>query len=270
MIFKKIFFYSLFYSFLSSLGLFAQEEKQSTCPEITSKKALDNLEKGRNKKKYEFKERMEYIKKALEEEPDFAEAQYEMAMLQVTLAVGNGTGFKPAEKYLLRAIELCPEINPYAYFYLGQIAWGAEEWGKTVTYLEKFTKNPDNAKKPEDFDKATGILRQAKFYEQIYKNKVEFDPKPIKNVDTFEDEFLPMLSPDNDFLYYTKRYMKQGKDVLFPQQVEELTEALRNNGEFVKPQAMDMPFNTPGENYGGITFSLDNKHLLLSNLFSHY
>lgn len=244
--------------------LSAQEEKASTCPEISNKKAVENFEKGKNKKKYEFKERMEYIKKVLEDEPDFAEAQYEMAMLQVTLAVGNGTSFKAAEKYLLRAIELCPEVNPYAYFYLGQIAWSSEDWTKTVNYLEKFTKNPDNAKKPEDFDKANGILRQAKFYEQIYKQKVEFDPKPLKNIDTFEDEFLPMLSPDNDFLYYTKRYMKQGKDVLYPTQAEELTEAQRSNGEFVKPHAMDMPFNVIGENYGGITFSLDNKHLFIT------
>lgn len=261
---KHLFITLLIINCLLAPQLSAQEENQSACPEITNKKAIEYLEKGRNKKKYEFKERMEYVKKALEEEPDFAEAQYEMAALQITLAVGNGTGFKPAEKYLLRAIELCPDINPYAYYYLGQIAWGGEDYAMTVSYFEKFTKNPENAKKPEDFDKAAALLRQAKFYEQIYKNKVEFDPKPIKNIDTFEDEFLPMLSPDNEFLYYTKRYMKQGKDVLFPQQVEELTEAQRSNGEFVKPHAMDMPFNTPGENYGGITFSLDNKHLFIT------
>jgi outer membrane protein OmpA-like peptidoglycan-associated protein len=261
---KHLFITLLIINCLLAPQLSAQEENQSACPEITNKKAIEYLEKGRNKKKYEFKERMEYVKKALEEEPDFAEAQYEMAALQITLAVGNGTGFKPAEKYLLRAIELCPDINPYAYYYLGQIAWGGEDYAKTVSYFEKFTKNPENAKKPEDFDKAAALLRQAKFYEQIYKNKVEFDPKPIKNIDTFEDEFLPMLSPDNEFLYYTKRYMKQGKDVLFPQQVEELTEAQRSNDEFVKPHAMDMPFNTPGENYGGITFSLDNKHLFIT------
>lgn len=249
--------------FACATNIQAQEEK-GACAEIENKKAIENVEKGRNKKKYEFKERMEFIKKALEAEPDYADANYEMAMLQVTLAVGNGTSFKPAEKYLLKAIELCPDINPYAYFYLGQISYGSSEYGKAVGYFEKFTKNPDNAKKPEDFDKATGMLRKAKFYEQIYGKKVEFDPKSIKNINTFEDEFLPMLSPDNELLYYTKRYMKQGKDLLFPQQVEELTEASRVNGEFVKPQMMDSPFNTPGENYGGITFSIDNKHLFIT------
>ncbi len=99
---KKIIYYILLVFCSSPFIGIAQDEKQTTCPEITNKKALENLEKGRNKKKYEFKERMEYIKKALEDEPDFAEAQYEMAMLQVTLAVGNGTSFKPAEKYLLK------------------------------------------------------------------------------------------------------------------------------------------------------------------------
>lgn len=245
-------------------SVLAQDNKAGTCPEVENKNALSLLEKGRNKKKYEFKERMEFIKRALDEEPDFAEAQYEMATMQITLAVGNGTSFKPAEKYLLKAIELCPDINPYAYFYLGQIYWGSEDYTKTVNYLEKFTKNPENAKKPEDFDKAEKILRQAKFFEQIYKKKVEFEPQAVKNVNTFEDEFLPMLSPDNEYIYFTKRYMKQGKDVLFPQQVEELTEAHKANGEFVKPTPMDRPFNTPGENYGGITFSIDNKQLFIT------
>ncbi len=249
---------------LSSYLLQAQEEKQTSCPESNSKKAIAFLEKARNKKKYEFNERLGYVKSALEEDPDFAEAQYEMATMQITLAVGNGTSFKPAEKYLIKAIELCPEINPYAYYYLGQIAFGTSDYSKTVTYMEKFTHNPENAKKPEDFDKAIAMLRKAKFFEQIYKNKVNFDPKPVNNINTFEDEFLPMLTPDNEILYFTKRYMKQGKDLLFPQQVEELVESTKKKGEYTKPITLEAPFNIPGENYGGVTFSLDNQQLFIT------
>ena len=39
---------------------------------------------------------------------------------------------------------------------------------------------------------------------------------------------------------------------------------MKVNGEFVKPHAKDAPFNTPGDNYGGVTFSLDNKHLFIT------
>ncbi|MFN7294630.1 MAG: hypothetical protein ACK5T9_00055 [Bacteroidota bacterium] len=52
---KHLFITLLIINCLLAPQLSAQEENQSACPEITNKKAIEYLEKGRNKKKYEFK-----------------------------------------------------------------------------------------------------------------------------------------------------------------------------------------------------------------------
>ena len=130
--------------------------------------------------------------------------------------------------------------------------------------MDKFLKNPGDKLKEEDYKKAEEIQKKSKFFEQIYKNKVAFEPKLIKSVCTYEDEFLPMLSPDNEILLFTHRYMKQGKESLTPKQIEELSISRKSGGEFSKPVAMEKPFNK-GDNYGGVTFTLDNKRLYITS-----
>jgi outer membrane protein OmpA-like peptidoglycan-associated protein/tetratricopeptide (TPR) repeat protein len=239
----------------------AQED--NSCEESSNKNVMKLLEKGRDKKKYEFEERIKFIRKALEEEPDFVAVNYEMGMMNISLAKGNGTSFKPAEKYLQKVVDQCPDYNYYAYYYLGLIAYGSDEYEKAYKNLDKFLKNPPDKAKEEEYKKAEDLTKRAKFFDQVYKNKVPFEPRPVKDVCTFEDEFLPMLSPDNEFLYYTKRYMKQGKDVLYPKQVEEFMVAKRNGDKFDKGNSMEPPFNR-GDNYGGVTFSLDNEELFIT------
>jgi outer membrane protein OmpA-like peptidoglycan-associated protein/tetratricopeptide (TPR) repeat protein len=252
-----------FFLFTLASAVTQAQEEDKGCGTCSDKKVNSYLEKVRDKKKYEFKERMEYARKALEEEPECAAAQLEMAQLQITLAKGNGTSFKPAEKYLKGVVQQCPEAYPQAWYYLGLIAWGAGEYGEAGSAMEKFLLNPGDKLKEDDYKKAEEIKKQAKFLDQIYKNKVSFDPRPVNNICTFEDEFLPMLSPDNEMIFYTRRYMKQGKDVLFPTQVEELTMARRKEDIYTGAAAMDRPFNT-GEGFGGITFSLDNEQLYIT------
>lgn len=248
---------------LCSISLFSMAQEEGGCTTCMEKKVNGYLDKIRDRKKYEFKERMEYAQKALEAEPECAAAQLEMAQLQITIAKGNGTTFKPAEKYLKNVVQQCPEAFPQAWYYLGLIAWGAGDYESATGSMEKFLKNPGDKLKEDDYKKAEEIQRQAKFLDQIYKNKVAFDPRPVNNICTFEDEFLPMLSPDNDMIYYTRRYMKQGRDVLYPTQVEELTMAKRQGDIYSGAAPMEKPFNS-GEGFGGITFSLDNEQLYIT------
>lgn len=45
-----------------------------------------------------FKERKDFLLKAIEEEPDYAEALNALGNCAVTVAKGDGTSFAPAEK----------------------------------------------------------------------------------------------------------------------------------------------------------------------------
>ncbi len=240
----------------------AQDEK-SVCKDIENDKAKKLYQKGIDKKKYEFKERKDFLQKAVEEEPEYAEAYNALGNCAVTIAKGDGSSFAPAKKYFEKAIELCPDVNAYAYFYLGLIAYGGDKFEEATKHMEKFLTYDESTKKDEDYNKASKIGKESKFFSQVYKNPVPFDPKPVKGICTYEDEFLAMMSPDNEQIYFTKRYMKQGRNELTPHQVEEFEFAEKMNTDFTEVKALPPPFNV-GDNYGGTTFSLDNKHMYIT------
>jgi outer membrane protein OmpA-like peptidoglycan-associated protein len=241
---------------------FAQEEK-TICKPVENSKAQKLFEKGTDKKKYEFKERKEFLLKAIEEDPEYAEAHNALGNCAITIAKGDGSSYAPAKKHFEKAIELCPDVNAYAYFYLGLIAYGGEKFEEAGKHMEKFLSYEESTKKDDDYTKASKILKESKFYAEVYKNPVPFDPKPVKGICTYEDEFLAMMSPDNEQIYFTKRFMKQGKNELTPHQVEELEFAEKSNDSYLNVKALAPPFNV-GDNYGGTTFSLDNKHMYIT------
>ncbi len=237
--------------------------QDSGCAENINKKAIGLYEKGTDRKKYDFRERVEYLRKAVELEPEYVPALYELANLVIKEAKADGKSFKPAEKYLLKVIEVCPEYNPYAYYYLGQISYGAAQYPAAVKYLQTFVKVPENAKNDEDYNNATQMIKEAKFFDQMFNHPVPFDPKPVSGICTYEDEYLAMLSPDNENMYFTRKYMKQSRNELTPKLVEEFTYSRRKENSFEKGEALPPPFNV-GDNYGGATFSIDNKHMYIT------
>lgn len=247
-------------SFLLSVPAFSQD---NTCAENINKKAVALYEKGTDRKKYDFRERVEYLRKAVELEPEYVPALFELANLVIKEAKADGKSFKPAEKYLLKVVEVCPDYNPYAYFYLGQIAYGAAQYPDAVKYLQKFVKVPENAKNDADYNTAEQMIKEAKFFDQMFNHPVPFDPKPVSGISTYEDEYLAMLSPDNENIYFTRKYMKQGRNELTPKLVEEFTYSKRKDSGFDKGEALPPPFNV-GDNYGGATFSIDNKHMYIT------
>jgi len=234
------------------------------CQENDNKKAQKLFEKGIDKKKYEIKERQEYLRNALEENPDFANAYFELGNCIITLYKGSGAPLSNANAYFEKAVELCPEIAPYPYFYLAQIAFGAAKYKDATKHFKKFIDFNSDKKKPEDIELAEKMMDKATFFADVFANPVAFDPKPIKGVDTYEDEYLANLTPDNELLFFTHRYQKKGKNELVPHLVEELTQASQNGNDYTNSIALDVPFNLNGDGYGGATFSIDNEHLFIT------
>lgn len=253
----------LFIAFLFNILTSFAQENENPCGEISNKKAIKLYEKSIDRKGYDFKERMVFVKEAIELEPEYVDAIYQLASMKITIAKGDNTSFAPAQKDLLKVIELCPDYQPYAYFYLGQVAYGASKYEDAAKYMTLFLKRPENAKNDADYKLASDILKDSKFNAEIYGKPVPFDPQPVPGVCTFEDEYLAMLSPDNDQIYYTHKYSKQGRGELVPRQIEEFTFETREGEKFAGARALDFPFNV-GDNYGGVTFSLDNKHMFIT------
>lgn len=240
------------------VNLYAQR-----CEEAPSKKIIKLMEKGLDQKNYDIHRRIAFLKQATEEDPQFASAWYALGNAYVILAQTEGNGYLTAEKYFLSTIEICPFYNARVYYLLGKIAFSKKLYAQCNDYLQVYLKHED-AKDEKELSEAEKIKPLAAFLADTYANPVPFSPQSVSAINTYEDEFLPMLTPDNSMLYYTRRYTKQGRNELTPRQVEEFHCSAREGDMFKPPIALAAPFNVPGEGYGGVTFALSNQQLILT------
>ena len=56
--------------------------------------------------------------------------------------------------------------------------------------------------------KAEEMYQQAKAISDIIQNPVPFNPQVVKGISTTADEYLPILSPDQELVFYTRRRKK--------------------------------------------------------------
>ena len=237
---------------------------QTNCGPTESKKAGKLFEKGINRKVYDTEERIEFLRKSVEEDPEFAQAWYALGQCLVTKSKAMGTGVEPSRKAFEHAISLCPDNFAYAYFYLGKLLWLSGDYKNSAIQLKRFIDLSEEEKKEEDIEWATEYANKSSVLDDLRSKPVPFSPSPISGISSSEDEFLPSLSPDNECMFYTHRYMKQSKNELVPKQTEELTQAFQSGQDYVRPTPLDKPFNVPGEGFGGATLSLDKKEMIVT------
>ena len=84
---------------------------------------------------------------------------------------------------------------------------------EAVVYFEKFLKLPTENKKQiainykDQKQYVEASLEMSKYYCDFYSNPVPFEPKVLTNISTAErNEILPVISPDNEHIYYTIEY----------------------------------------------------------------
>ncbi len=205
------------------------------------------------------------LQEAVEESPEYLKAYW-------TLANVNKRKSNPYRKpdISIQAyesiIDICPSYEGYySYYYLGSLYYDKKEWKKAYKNLEIFL-NCDNDKiRERHFDDAADLSKYAKFYDKIYSNPVPFNPFIVNDISSKNDEYLPSLSPDNEYFYFTRRYINDNNstvNTLTHSKGEEkfcIAKRLSVN-QFSKGKAMDLPFNEQ-PNEGGATLTIDNKEL---------
>lgn len=251
---------------------------QSECDEDIDPKLVKVYEKGIDREKYGKAERLKYLRKALEEEEEYVAANYAMAREQLKTAKAKGSSFNVVERYLLKVIQNCPEYHSEPYYYLGEIALGKREYTKAVEFYDGFLnfKSEDEKAFAKDFDEQLEIVKKnreyAKFFADHFANPVPFEPHILQKVSTEADEYLPLVSPDGSYLFYTRRTEDKSasKDQVFESDTKNYIERFVRSesvGEgFDGGVNLPPPFNE-GENinYGGATISINNRHLYFTS-----
>jgi outer membrane protein OmpA-like peptidoglycan-associated protein len=247
----------------------SQDEEK--CQEIDNKKAIKAYEQGLDKKNKK-EERLAFLQQAITLEPDYVDANFAFAMERIKTLIYADQSFKPTEPYFKKVIELCPKYHSNPYYYLGFIAYEEEKWDESVKYLKQFLnfKSDDDKKFDKEYD---GLLRQAKemvkyakVYGEILNHPVPFDPHPVEGICTDKDEYLPIISADDETMWFTRKqpYVdKNGISGMSTDREQELfsySKRDKASGKFTKGQRMPYPFNK-SQNEGGATLSIDNKHM---------
>ncbi len=257
--------------FFIAVPAMAQDEEGDECGIPTNKKVIKLLEQSKDRKKYDQRQRHDFLKQAVDLDEDCAACYFELAKASYRRAKANGTSFKGAQGHYTDVISACPEFHSDAYYYLGVIYYGQADYKNALKYFKEFLDFPDDSKEKNarDLDKkyqdVTDILKEVEFYAEFYEKPVPFNPHIVEGVSSEHDDYLAMLSPDNEIMFYTRKLEKKAKGDLVGKKVEEFTQSARENGKapFDRGKRMRRPFNV-GDNYGGVSISINNKEMFIT------
>ncbi|MBM3437080.1 MAG: hypothetical protein FJY07_12795, partial [Bacteroidetes bacterium] len=257
--FRLILIYLIIFSILSAKA--SGQAISDSCPDYKNSRADKLYDKAiRAYSMREYSECIGLMKEVTEIEPDYADAYFVLGLIYIKESRMN---LKAARLNFLKVISICPGYDVYAYYHLARIAYGAQDYQSAYDYINVFLKDVDKIKTDQDYDEAVRIKEFAKFYADMLGHPVPFDPRPVPGISTEYDEYLPIISPDNEMALFTRK-MKflPTKDDLTSQAVykERFMYSIRDEDEFDRGTMMPAPFNK-FDNEGGATLTINNRLL---------
>ncbi|MCD6178427.1 MAG: OmpA family protein [Bacteroidales bacterium] len=246
----------LFFTLISS-PLMAQEQNCNFKPnkrtEAQYKKALKYIDQ-----RY-IQQAKSILTEIIQNYPLFAKGYLSLGILSLQDYYSDIT---KAENYFYKALDICSDSSHIANFYLGKIYFGRHEFEKAKVSFENFLTKPEYCNKNK-LSEAKNYLEYASISAKLIANPVPFKPEKVSGISSSNDEYLPIISPDNEFALYTRRTEKlidRGFDSRY-KQIETFTYSLRQtDGNFDSGYPMPYPFNQ-NPNEGAASLTIDNNDL---------
>jgi outer membrane protein OmpA-like peptidoglycan-associated protein len=260
-------------TFLCTLNILAQ-----TCPppEDISPKTSKLFEKAtESKKNRTSEERIEMLLEVVDEQDDFGSAYSALAKLLFKKAKGDLEVRSECQAAISKWCELCKSDNDFAEanYMLGALAYIAGDADVALSEFELFISKTDEGSKKEVLKSSLEqkrlevlkLISEVRFEVQYFINQGSYLPQPLPLISLPEDEYLPALSPDGSSLFFTRARIVKPRGDVVTKRVEEFIQARRSTAEegFDKGELLDYPFND-GENYGGVSLSIDNRLLIVA------
>ncbi len=268
-----------------SIGLsfvtFSQEEEENEACSPPAKKTIKLIENARNSEGIQLA--VDNFNKAIEAEPEKTMVYYEygvyaynqaMAYMETDLTGKKAErSFQKSHEMFQKVLELCPEYNAGTFYYLGVIKYMQRDDASAKEYLTQFVnyKNIDNNRYPKEYGtflkNAKGQLKAwADAPEPMVIKTVPYAPFRVQNVSSANNEYFPMISPDNELMFYTRKVDRKLLGDMISNWQEEFTFSQRD--ELAKLFDKGTPFKKPfndGQftNYGAATMSVDNKEMII-------
>ena len=221
---------------------------------------------------------------AIAAEPDNAMAYYEFAMNAMKKAemfanayneAAANKLYQTAEVKFLDVIAHCADYHADCFYYLGMINHYQKEETEAINWFKAFLeyKKLDTEHVAGNYAEQVEIAKSGiEIIEEdmaLNSKKVPFEPNMVPLISSNKcDEYFPMISPDNELIFFTRK----GK--LFDTPSGILQDAIEENFSFSARLDISQPF-TAGEefkapfnqhdiqSYGAATMSVDNKEMII-------
>ncbi len=209
---NTIFNKSIFLVFLTFFFALTTYSQETNCELPQNKKAKKQYEKLKKDYALGDAEIVAKMQELSDKFPEFVDVVYFLAdhYKKATFGVDKPTiREKLALKTILyfeKSISICPAYSGHlAYYHLGIFYHKYQNDLKTAA--EYFQKYLDNEKEPpKSYKKIAQNLADEYFLKfKLLAHPVPYDPQTLKGISSPEDEYLPMLTPDNNYLYYTRK-----------------------------------------------------------------
>jgi outer membrane protein OmpA-like peptidoglycan-associated protein/tetratricopeptide (TPR) repeat protein len=265
--FRSILFFCIIFCF--NISLFAQDETDSCT--VENKKAVKLVKQGISEMKAKkYTDALKTFREAIDMEPDYAAPYYYMGKIYFK-KYQNPANVKEnmlasVKRYYRKTVELCPTFDISCYYVLGDIFQGEENYDSAYYYMNEYMKYPDKIKNDSLYDYAESVVSYTKSLKTLKSSTVPFNPIYVTNISTPLDEYLPLISPDNELAFFTRKTkLPKSKNVITSDAQDTYKEKFMysergSNGEFDAGTEMPLPFNTT-ENQGAATVTIDNKTL---------
>ena len=181
--------------------------------------------------------------------------------------------FKKAEEMFNETLDRCSDFHANCSYYLGVINYtqqDMEEATKSGSKCFKEYKHSETERYPDDFTKKLAdvneVLGDLEQDQAIKENKVPFEPQLVRNVSSNKNEYFPMISPDNELMFYTRKLDRRDPGAIKSNWVEEFTVSHRKGvkSPFDGGSPLANPFNDGSfRSYGAATLSVDNKEMII-------
>ncbi len=229
-----------------------------------------------------FEDQTEKFSQVMQKYPNVAETYYYYARI----CAGRAKQLKADDKtynegavleqkallFYQNTIRKCPEFHAECYYLIANSLLVKNDLEHALPYMKKFVEFPqdDFSKLPDNYiqkqKEFQSIIDDLEFEKKLKENPVPFEPKRVEQVSSQLDEYFPMISPDNDLLFFTRKVDRKNLGDISSNIREEFSLASRQNasGPFSYGEPIAKPFNDGSFfNYGSATLSVDNKEMIV-------
>jgi outer membrane protein OmpA-like peptidoglycan-associated protein/Tol biopolymer transport system component len=268
----------IFLSFSSSVLSQEDIEENENCSK-PAKKAMKLLDKGL--KNADYTKRLAGIGEAIKLQPEnaylynvYANEIYTEGnrLLKSEFTPDRGLKtLKTSRQAYLKVLKCCSNYSAEAFNRIISISFQNNEIDIAVEWMNRYLESENNflttdSNFEQNKKKYESYIREIEEEKAFYGNQVPFNPKLVKNVSSENEEYFPMISPDNELIFYTRKLDKRTLGDIKGKIVEEFTFSTRPSAftDFSNGEAFRTPFNDGTfSNYGAATMSVDNKEMII-------